>query len=1438
MGNEQSKPGAETDAQSPGSEKGMRYPNCSIYDLTVQAERFDINAIEDNRQHLPKSSPVPQSPPATHTNMVGGKQKGRRNERKKEVPTSHGPARNEEEHSTTPPTAPESPVDEEKLVKTLSQREPEQFGFYDSASDDSDDKDNKSEVFYSTKWPSGSLTSTKSDSPEDQQDQHDSENDVPTQIESEIEDEKFDDLLATNGEATAQQDKSAPDQGSPSAASGIVSGQESANDNAVERVTGKGGRYPCPCAEEYNCKDTFSSKSSAKRHGEGHRISLVCPVCERVLHRQDTFNRHVKRHSSKGIVQADAAPQNNAQKAEAPEDMKEGDGVKETGEVDGMDLDPDPDPEEPMSIHNQRYPGPRATSFDCDKTYTDPNNANYHAEVHINDMRCPLGCIDPDTEAVIAFATEQTRKRHLKRRHTREERKAVRSAEREVEGEAIILIGEKVQLGDSGEEMQDRNEGAEDIATEGPACDAQTVPQPNDQGPVIGDFDGTSSFDPHQYFDQQEFDSGITADAVIEPSPKAGGNEAESENQEEVGALDDEHEKPNGTSTWQEPKKRKRRRLLLSPTIGSKESAEKRKPQTEKIPAPTNAEAEDHATGSKFAGVFLGTPKKSRAIEAPQPTERRQSTINKFAQPYTAGSKLRHPIFHPESPEKRKRGQRVYSDVELEQNDDQTSVRKRRRVAGSAGLPSRKSKQRAVFEDGEEDGSSTGENDLAPPAAKKAIHPSKPKSRSASRKETVNLDGSTQDFEHDAEPNGEGKASENSAKPQGLVCHVCKRVYKNQSRLNRHMNAPKSHRNLLECDECDAKFYHIGAFRKHKKATGHSQEVEDEGARGRFTESEEATVKRWVELFCQEHDLTRVEFKELMQASFRRDVEWRYKFMSKQDFNDEYFDVLPHRDKRSMRRYRNLNFNTTDTSKIWSKEEDDTVIRLHEELGPRWHRIGREIDRPGEMVRQRWKFKLQIANMEHGPWTKPEETAFIDAIQEVRAASEVSLGTFNWTAVSRIVQTRTPQQCANHWRAKYAGSKKGDAWKTLENVTPATTPLASRSKMEQRLAGKLKSNSGRGRMISQHSVKESDDEDEVKADRSGGSVAKSLKSRESVGKNPEPVRKAFKSEDEDDDDNDEEDITRPPDSDSEQQGEIKERAPRSDPASDEDSGQNEEPELPRNPLAGITPGKTLSTSQAFNQTQANTSAKRFSARKGSPNPSQERPSPPITIQRIRVRSLELGTPDSELNETRPDDGEVKDDTASEVEGDDEEIVAQHDGHLENVANSDEDGVQDEPKVTVQLVDSAGGETSASESENDDASTESELGSESDLQGRPKYQTSARTKASASVSAPRARTTSADEDDSDSESGSGSGSATDSGSDSESEPTSPLPQQKSATSNRKLAQISNDFMSSIHEASQKRKQQARKPVTKWMDDSSESEDDARVPSQTLPVMSRR
>ena len=46
------------------------------------------------------------------------------------------------------------------------------------------------------------------------------------------------------------------------------------------------------------------------------------------------------------------------------------------------------------------------------------------------------------------------------------------------------------------------------------------------------------------------------------------------------------------------------------------------------------------------------------------------------------------------------------------------------------------------------------------------------------------------------------------------------------------------------------------------------------------------------------------------------------------------------------------------------------------------------------------------------------------------------------------------------------------------------------------------------------------------------------------------------------------------------------------------------------------------------------------------------------------------------------------------------------------------------------------------------------------------------------------------------------------------------------------------MSSIHEASQKRKQQARKPVTKWMDDSSESEDDARVPSQTLPVMSRR
>lgn len=1379
-----------------------------------------MNDIEDNRQYLAKSSPATHSAPATDTNMAGGNRKSKR--KKKQGSTLAIPGTGDEGFATAPPTASESPVDEEKLLQTLSKREPEQFGFYDSASDKNDDEDDKSEVFYCTRWPTGSRTGANSEISEDLPDQEASETGSPAQMESNLDGENPVESQHATEESSNQEDELVEDPASPRAMNEIPSDHDTTNGDAAESNIQGWKRFPCPYAEEHECSAMFSSKKSATRHGEGHKISFTCPVCQKVLKRQDTFDRHVKKHATEEAPAAQTADQETTASAEEVNETNEANGAEESGEADNMDLDP----QESELGHSQRFPCPRAASLGCDKTYTNSHNAKYHARSHTSDMSCPLGCIDDKTQAAMTFATEQTQQRHMKRRHPKEARKALKVTEQDARGRELTL---NVAYAHSGEveEMHHANEAAEDMPIEDLVHDAQTEPQPEGDGPVIEDFDGTNLSDAHQNLGENDVGSHIDVDAAMEPFPKNELNGPGVEGQLEIGTQED---KPDVQFSQEHSKKRKRREQSSSPTAGTKKSVKKRKRQSETIPTSPDEEVDDQGTGSNFAGVFVGTPEKSHRSESLLSTERRQSTINKFAQPYTAGSKLRHPLFHPESPEKRQRGQSTPSDVGLDHNDNVTAAQNKRRATDSTGVPSRKGKERAASEDGTQVDQGIADTGMANAVAHGPWPASKRRPRLSSRKEMFDIGDSDQGSEIDADADDAKKVHQGAATPNGLVCRVCKRVYKNQKRLNRHMNDPKSHRSLLECEECDEKFYHSGALTKHKKTTGHGQEAEDETARGRFTEHEEASINRWVKSFCQEHDLTRAEFNQVMQASFRHGIEWRYPFMSKQDFTGEYFDVLPNRDKRSMRRYRNWNFNTTDTSKIWSKEEDETIIELHEALGPRWNRIGREIDRPGELVRQRWKFKLQTADMESGFWTKPEETTFIKAIQEVRAVSEVSSSTFNWTAVSKIVRTRTPQQCANHWRAKYAGTKKGDVWKTLGGIKPATTPIASRSKMEQRLAGKLKSSLRRSSVKSKMYVRESDDEGDVEAAKDDDTDAENPRSRKLAAQNPKSRRKSSKSEDED-----EEDITRSPESDSEQEAADDEvdnlRAPKSEADSDEDDDQDKEAKLPRNPLAGVTPGKTLTASQAFNQTQANTSAKRFSARKGSRNPSQERRSTPISIRHRRAQSPELGTPDSELNGVEVNDGDSDGDASSEDSGSNKENVLQHDGQLDNPSTSDKEAAaQNEHEVKVQLVNSEAEETSAFESEDDNASKASGSGSGS----KSPIETGPAKRASASTSASRAQETST----SGSDSTSVSGSASESESEADSEPTFPPAHQKTTPSNKKLAQISNEFMSSIHEASLKRKQLARKPPSKWMDESSEDDDEGRVASQTLPVMRRR
>ncbi|KAI9881871.1 MAG: hypothetical protein M1823_006417, partial [Watsoniomyces obsoletus] len=160
-----------------------------------------------------------------------------------------------------------------------------------------------------------------------------------------------------------------------------------------------------------------------------------------------------------------------------------------------------------------------------------------------------------------------------------------------------------------------------------------------------------------------------------------------------------------------------------------------------------------------------------------------------------------------------------------------------------------------------------------------------------------------------AEPSTEGAARKGEGVPppiaaRNVVCRTCKRKFKNRRRLELHESSPKSHKSLLACEECGEQFYHVSDLRKHEKANGHKKGPAEAGPSGRrFSTLEEATIQRWARLFREEHDLTLEEFKEMMQSSYRRNMEWNYEFITKSEFVQEYFELLPDRDIASMRRY-------------------------------------------------------------------------------------------------------------------------------------------------------------------------------------------------------------------------------------------------------------------------------------------------------------------------------------------------------------------------------------------------------------------------------------------------------------------------------------------------------------------------------------------------------
>ncbi|KAK4946559.1 hypothetical protein LTR10_014411 [Elasticomyces elasticus] len=480
-----------------------------------------------------------------------------------------------------------------------------------------------------------------------------------------------------------------------------------------------------------------------------------------------------------------------------------------------------------------------------------------------------------------------------------------------------------------------------------------------------------------------------------------------------------------------------------------------------------------------------------------------------------------------------------------------------------------------------DDSDAAGPSQMATSVAKRTF-PGSQSRRAGSQEEDADSD-----FEDD------DKASKSEPRPpvvedKPVECRKCHFRFKTEDGLRKHLKKANVHSNLYGCDGCTERFWNTRLLAKHETDTGHGKGDTSQGRTGPFSEREVRALQNWRDTFCGLHNITSEQFNEMMTDSLNRTNAraWPWHFISRTQFLNEYLEVLPGRNKRSMLRYRERNFQNLEGSRNWSAEDDKELIRLYKQFGSKWSEIAKRLTRTTDAVSQRWRHKLQHRDVDKGIWTENEITKFSNALVQVRRESGPVADSQDWQVpwnkISQKVGSRTPQQCSNHYRAVH-GMKQGGRWVKVEGLekTPGSSRILTPSKMERRLRGD-KIESSLGKPISSEFVEDENDDQGEEAAAGNGNEQENEENQDQ----------------EDGDDQEEEE-------------ELPESAPR----------------LPRNPLNHKTPGKALQLSQLFNHTQANTSALRRSPETMRQAPSQDVPSPSIPIQR---RALSQRSPLQEI----------------------------------------------------------------------------------------------------------------------------------------------------------------------------------------------------------------
>lgn len=221
-----------------------------------------------------------------------------------------------------------------------------------------------------------------------------------------------------------------------------------------------------------------------------------------------------------------------------------------------------------------------------------------------------------------------------------------------------------------------------------------------------------------------------------------------------------------------------------------------------------------------------------------------------------------------------------------------------------------------------------------------------------------------------------------------------------------------------------------------KKVRGYRIGGKNQQKVGFFIEEEVKALENFKVQFCNIHGVEGRTFDAMIQHSERGGDEWPVgtHICTKTDFWNDIYALIPDRDRRSVYRFMRRHFqDTTQKAHDWTAEQDEELIRLHAQHGPKYAHIAKLLGRSDDDVTQRWKNRLQHRDTKRtGAWSEDELRAFMTSLEEYRNLLitssaepekagkdiwEMDLKSISWGSISNgMGNSRTRQQCADKWR--------------------------------------------------------------------------------------------------------------------------------------------------------------------------------------------------------------------------------------------------------------------------------------------------------------------------------------------------------------------------------------------------------------------------------------